>query len=199
MESINIQRRKVALKGNPATFVRMADEKYLPALLGRKYETTVRWLYRHRLNLYSFRNSISMTINDQTAGMLWFVDSEWITFLSILTWIGLLVKNPLTAARMIWTPRGRLTTRLDKDSVYVLVVSTMPSFRNRGIGSRLLAELERLAMQRGRSSIELDVDEQNTHAVEFYQQRGYRTVFSHHFYQFGAHSVYQRMRKLLYV
>lgn len=51
-----------------------------------------------------------------------------------------------------------------------------PAFRGRGIARRLLAELERIAAERGCSAIRLDTSDYLTDAIGLYSAAGYREV-----------------------
>ena len=51
-----------------------------------------------------------------------------------------------------------------------------PSHQGRGIGSRLMDEVERLARESGAEEIACDTAEGATHLIELYGRRGYRLV-----------------------
>lgn len=61
----------------------------------------------------------------------------------------------------------------------VVVISQFaidPAFQGKGLGSRLLAEAERSALELGATEVALDTAEGASHLVEFYGKRGYRIV-----------------------
>ena len=58
---------------------------------------------------------------------------------------------------------------------YVVEFHVCDSAQRRGVGSALLAQLERLAAQRGASCLRLTCERKNTRAVAFYKARGFRT------------------------
>jgi ribosomal protein S18 acetylase RimI-like enzyme len=61
-------------------------------------------------------------------------------------------------------------------SWYVNALAAFPEYRNKGIGTRLLAEAERLAREAGAPALSLIVADQNTGARRLYLRTGYRPV-----------------------
>jgi predicted N-acetyltransferase YhbS len=51
-----------------------------------------------------------------------------------------------------------------------------PNEQGRGIGSRLIAEVERRSKQAGATELALDTAEPAQHLVDYYGRRGYRFV-----------------------
>lgn len=56
---------------------------------------------------------------------------------------------------------------------YITTIAVQPEFRNRGIGSALLEKCERAF---GNLPVVLNVDEENTTAVDFYTRHGYSVI-----------------------
>lgn len=69
---------------------------------------------------------------------------------------------------------GLLTYVFHKDSVEVISLDSMKE--GRGIGSKLMQEVESLAKQKGTLKITLITTNDNLNALRFYQKRGYRIV-----------------------
>jgi len=61
---------------------------------------------------------------------------------------------------------------LDKGIIYHLYVN--PTWRNKGLGNRLLKKAERILRRHGFSSFGVLVERTNALVVSFYQKRGYR-------------------------
>ena len=59
---------------------------------------------------------------------------------------------------------------------YVNGLATLPGYRGRGLGSKLLEVANDLAMEAGCDELSLEVFEQNAGAVRLYESHGYRTV-----------------------
>ncbi|HSR72008.1 MAG TPA: peptidase C39 family protein [Kiloniellales bacterium] len=71
-----------------------------------------------------------------------------------------------------------------------------PDFRGRGLGTRLLAEIEALAAAEGRAFMRLEVRQDNAVAVKRYRDAGYRE-FGHYPDYYEDHSDALRMEKAL--
>ncbi len=73
-------------------------------------------------------------------------------------------------------------TRIKQDVVpedyYLLSISIAPEFRNRGLGTALLGDMEMQAQEEGRRSICLDVSYKNTAARALFERLGYQVVCS---------------------
>lgn len=69
---------------------------------------------------------------------------------------------------------GSLILYLDGDSAKVLTVAVHPSFRRRGIGTRLMHEAELIGRSLRQSSITLEVSTKNTSAIDLYASLGYQ-------------------------
>lgn len=80
---------------------------------------------------------------------------------------------------LVWLHKGTRLARL-----YSLAVS--PLARGQGVGAQLLARLEKLAAERGRIFMRLEVAKTNSAAIKLYQTQGYRV--------FGEYSDYYEDR-----
>ncbi len=65
-----------------------------------------------------------------------------------------------------------------------------PEARGIGLGRRLLAELERLAYERGARTIRLETNKNLSEAIELYRSSGYREIppfnderYAHHWFE----------------
>jgi ribosomal protein S18 acetylase RimI-like enzyme len=63
-----------------------------------------------------------------------------------------------------------------EDTAHLSLLAVTPIARQRGIGGALLAWLEAVAVAAGVRQIELEARQDNTVALAFYAQRGYRTA-----------------------
>jgi ribosomal protein S18 acetylase RimI-like enzyme len=61
-------------------------------------------------------------------------------------------------------------------SWYVNALAAFPAFRNRGLGTFLLDEADRLARQAGAATVSLIVAEENEGAMRLYLRNGYRAT-----------------------
>lgn len=73
-----------------------------------------------------------------------------------------------------WSRNGCSYGKVD-DTTPELAISLYPEYRNKGIGSRLLALLLETMSERGFSKVSLSVDK-NNHAVKMYRKYGFATI-----------------------
>jgi len=98
-----------------------------------------------------------------------------------------LVTNPLIRDRLKlgtrvlrWTARGpvpRATSRAASEqhrSFGILAIAVHPASQGLGIGKMLMQEAERIALQRGFTSMHLTVATDNLQAIGFYERQGWR-------------------------
>jgi len=75
-----------------------------------------------------------------------------------------------------------------RSRIYALGVAS--TVRNRGIGSRLVATLERVAGRKDCTSLILEVGDRNRAAVEFYNRCGFKQFgFRYGYYEDGGHAI----------
>lgn len=83
----------------------------------------------------------------------------------------------LLLARVGGEPAGIGGVRLlDTEAAEVKSMYVSPAFRGHGIARTLLAELERIARQRGCARVRLDTSDYLTEAITLYRSAGYREV-----------------------
>lgn len=62
------------------------------------------------------------------------------------------------------------------DSYYINMLAAFPDYRNRGIGTFLMAQVDRLAAEQGCSYASVEVFEQNSGALRLYQRLGFNII-----------------------
>jgi ribosomal-protein-alanine N-acetyltransferase len=67
-----------------------------------------------------------------------------------------------------------------------------PAHRRKGIGARLLSEMERLFREKGVKVCRLEVREDNLRALELYRKFGYDEIGKLRNYYGSAHGIYLR-------
>jgi ribosomal protein S18 acetylase RimI-like enzyme len=62
------------------------------------------------------------------------------------------------------------------ESFYINMLATYPAYRNRSVGTRLLAQVDRLAGEAGCTLSSIEVFAENTGALRLYQRLGYEVI-----------------------
>ena len=78
---------------------------------------------------------------------------------------------------------------------HIITINVVPAFRKKGIGSKMLKEIETLLKQKGISECHLEVREDNSTALKLYQNSGYQKIGKLEKYYGKAHGLY--LRKIL--
>lgn len=71
---------------------------------------------------------------------------------------------------------GFILAAHERSRAHLITVDVVEEFRRRGIGSALLAEIERRMAERGAREVELETATNNDAAVAFWRKHGYRTA-----------------------
>lgn len=74
------------------------------------------------------------------------------------------------------TPVGYVSFRSVLDEGYINNIAVKPEYRNRGIGSALLEEINKESRKLNLSFLTLEVRESNLSAIHLYQKKGYEKV-----------------------
>jgi len=72
---------------------------------------------------------------------------------------------------------------------HILTIDVSPSYRRKGVGIKLLQELERIFRDRQVKVSRLEVREDNIAALGLYQKLGYKKVGKLHYYYGDAHGI----------
>ena len=97
-------------------------------------------------------------------------------------------------ARLEGAPIGCGAVKLsDPDVAEIKRMWVSPSARGRGLGGRLLAELEARAVSAGKSRARLETNRSLTEAVAMYRRRGYREVAPFNDERYGDHWFEKRL------
>jgi [ribosomal protein S18]-alanine N-acetyltransferase len=67
---------------------------------------------------------------------------------------------------------------LDNDRLYghIITINVAAVYRRKGIGTRMLAEIETILKQKGIAECQLEVREDNSTALKLYQKKGYQRI-----------------------
>ncbi len=72
---------------------------------------------------------------------------------------------------------------------HILTIDVSPNYRRKGIGIKLLLELERIFIDKQVKVSRLEVREDNVAAISLYQKLGYKKVGKLHYYYGDAHGI----------
>jgi ribosomal protein S18 acetylase RimI-like enzyme len=175
MNDATIRAAQAADAPDIARLVLVSAERFLPAVFGTGIEAAVCILAAGRGTLFSHAHCWIAEAGGSTAGMLLGYSGREKSAEDPATGWGLLRTLGVGLVRRL----GRLLVlqgtigKLGADEFYVSNVAVYPDFRGRGIGSALLAAVERAAHDAGAESTVLDVEIDNLSAIRLYQARGY--------------------------
>jgi ribosomal protein S18 acetylase RimI-like enzyme len=116
--------------------------------------------YERENSLFSYQNCTLAILNEIIAGML-------VAFPMFVDETTAPEEDPVLA------PYSKLE---EDNSYYVCGVAVFPEYRNRGIGTQLMALAETHAIAKGFSKLSLIVFEQNQGAKRLYDRLGYREI-----------------------
>jgi ribosomal protein S18 acetylase RimI-like enzyme len=113
---------------------------------------------------FSYRNTLLASVDGATAGML----------------LAYRLPGPAHTENLddypaFIRPLIELELRVP-DSYYVNMLAAFPEYRNQGIGTQLMAQLDRLAAEAGCSLASVEVFEENSGALRLYQRLGFSII-----------------------
>ena len=81
---------------------------------------------------------------------------------------------------------------IENDTLFghIITINVVPAFRKKGIGSKMMQEMEAILKQKGISECHLEVREDNSPAFKLYQNSGYQKIGRLEKYYGKAHGLY---------
>jgi [ribosomal protein S18]-alanine N-acetyltransferase len=81
---------------------------------------------------------------------------------------------------------------IENDTLFghIITINVVPAFRKKGIGSKMMQEMEAILKQKGISECHLEVREDNSPALKLYQNSGYQKIGRLEKYYGKAHGLY---------
>ncbi len=73
---------------------------------------------------------------------------------------------------------------------HIITINVPPTFRRKGIGSKMIKEIESLLKQKGITECQLEVREDNSAALKLYQSVGYQKIGKLENYYGKKHGLY---------
>ena len=149
---------------------------YFPVLFGEGIKELLRSLFRERANLFSFEHVSVCELSGKRVGMLLGYDwkdkkhEDLRTGFLLFRWMGLSMMARLKTFLRFNQTVGHTTL----GDYYISNIAVEHGYRGMGIGKRLMMVAEREAREKGDFRIILDVEQENTNAINFYRALGYR-------------------------
>ena len=101
-------------------------------------------------------------------------DNPWAKTVIIVIWSSL--KNRIFIVETGNKAVATYQTKVEAGALHFEKLAVFPSESGKGIGSFCLRMIEREALERGCTKIEMDVYSRSSHAIEFYKKHGYKNV-----------------------
>ena len=100
-------------------------------------------------------------------------------------------RGQLVACDVLGTPIAFLfSTRVDNNTVRIMLFAVSQEYRNRGIGQEILNRFRMISMMSGVRNIILEVRDNNEAAKRFYRRNGFKEAgIIQNFYQDGGNGI----------
>lgn len=133
-------------------------------------------LYKNEKNIYSYKHTVFIEVNDKIAGLLVGYDFKEASSESISTFFNILhtLKDNKFSVIMNLLKAYRKIGKVLPNEYYVSNVAIYPEFRGSGLGTKLMLNAEQTASKRKMKYISLDVEADNETAVNLYKKLGYK-------------------------
>ncbi|HCW51912.1 MAG TPA: N-acetyltransferase [Clostridiales bacterium] len=164
--------------GDFARLMVESSPRFFPALFGIDASAVMRELFRYRGHVLSHEHTLVVEVGGRVAGMALAYDFRHRTLRELRTGLLLVRCLPLRMVRLAaLLVRAQCTLgRLQRDEYYLSNIAVHPDFRGRGLGTRLLREVESSALRAGCRRVVLDAESDNERAIRLYSRLGYSVV-----------------------
>jgi len=151
---------------------------YFPILFGEKIRTILQHLFFERHNLFSFEHAYFADVDRRPAGMVLGYDWKTKKEESLLTGTLLFaeMKGSLLKRLPLLAKFSKTVGPLSENDFYISNVATYPQYRGKGVGTKLVVEIEKKAREKEAKRILLEVEKENVNAITFYGKVGYRVI-----------------------
>ncbi|MGC8897808.1 MAG: GNAT family N-acetyltransferase [Bacteroidota bacterium] len=149
---------------------------YFPLLFGENIRMILQHLFSQHRNLFSFEHVYFAEIHEKIAGMIIGYDSKTKRQESLLTGALLFaeMKDNFLKKLPLLAKFNKTVGQLSKNDFYISNVATYFPYRGKGIGTKLMFEIEKVAKEKRTKRILLDVEKENREAIRFYAKLGYQ-------------------------
>lgn len=161
--------------GDFAELVLLSSPALFPALYGNDVSDLMRRMYRRPRNLFSHDHTFFAELSGKRAGML--LGYSWQSKKQQDLRTGLLLLREMKL-RFIFRLPAFLKARnaigmVNEGEFYISNLATHTSYQSTGIGTRLIHEAEKQGRKGGAAKVTLDVEAENSIAIELYRKLGF--------------------------
>jgi len=174
MEAIEIRRGRPPDARDFAELALFTGMELLPALFGSEsnFKRTMIGSFPRRRNVFSHTHSHFVEVDGRMAGMAQALTRAQIRAGQLRTMM--LMARYLKLAFLSQIPHlgrsSRIMVQIEHGDSYLAHIATYPEFRSRGLGTMLMQAVEQEARAAGSERIVLDVETDNTRAIELYER-----------------------------
>ena len=158
-----------------ADLVLMSASELFPTIYGDGAKAVMKRLFCQRRNLFSFEHTYFAELGASKAGML--LGYDWNVKKSESWRTGLLLLKQMKSDFLRKLPTmiklENLIEMVNEREFYISNVAICPEFRTRGIGTKLILDVEKGAKEEGARKVALDVEVGNVGAIKLYGRLGY--------------------------
>lgn len=162
----------------PTLFI-MSGPRFLPAAFGANVGKVMKSLFRYKNNLFSFEHVRCVKVDGKNAGMYLGYDrkvkneEESRTVDLLLRYMG---EEEFTAQlpHLLWM--SSVFGAMEDDAFYLSNMAVYPEFRDMGLGTSLLLDIEETCRKLGAKSIAEDVETDNEGGIRLYKRMGYNII-----------------------
>lgn len=161
--------------GDFAELVLLSSPALFPALYGNDVSDLMRRMYRRPRNLFSHDHTFFAELSGKRAGML--LGYSWQSKKQQDLRTGLLLLREMKL-RFIFRLPAFLKARnaigmVNEGEFYISNLATHTNYQSTGIGTRLIHEAEKQGRKGGAAKVTLDVEAENSIAIELYRKLGF--------------------------
>ncbi len=157
----------------------LASTPYLRYIFGNRVEPVLTALIRSRWSVFSWKYVRLAEVGSKVVGMLLgYAWKERSLFEDVASGMRMFLHGRghfVRSLPYLWKLRD-VTGYVNRGEYYVSNVAVAPEYRGMGIGKKLMETAFALARRKGTRAVALDVEEDNTSALNLYRRMGFVNV-----------------------
>lgn len=198
-KNVLIRKAKPEDAENFVKFVIETDPEFFPMFFGKNYHGLLKKIFVIKENLFSYQNVKVIESDNKVAGMVlrydWAIKKEQAlkTGLLLLKFSGF----DLFKRLFIYLNLDNLSGKIRENECYISNLAIFSEFRNKGLGTLLLKDVENWAKERGNKKLVLEAYIDNVGAIRLYQRFGFEIFKEYSVKIDGKVFRYLKMRKYI--